>query len=66
MIPRAAIQAAISSRIDGILDDLVAAGDPLDAHPLEVDGEAIRYLEEILTHLTMRWVQRRGVKIRDI
>ena len=61
MIPRSAIRHAID--IQRILDRLVAAGGPLDAHPLQIDGNELRELEADLAHITLRWVERQGVKV---
>ena len=49
--------------VQRIIDRLVDAGEPLDSHPLQVDGSEIKSLEDGLTHLTMRWCQHRGIKI---
>lgn len=62
MIPRSAIRHAVD--VDRLIDRLVAAGEPLDAHPIQVDGDEIRRLEAELDHLTYRWLQSRGVEVR--
>lgn len=58
---------AIKSSVDvhRIVDRLVDSGSPLDSHPIQVSGEEIAYLDESLCHLTMRWLQRRGVVITE-
>ena len=61
MIAREDIRRAVD--IQGLIDRLVAAGGPLDAHPLQVDGNAHRELEADLAHITLRWVERQGVKV---
>lgn len=61
MISREAIRDAVD--VQGIVDRLVDAGEPLDSHPIQVNGEEIAYLEAILCHMTMRWLQRRGVRV---
>ena len=61
MISRDDIRSAVD--IQGILDRLVAAGGPLDAHPLQIDGNELRELEADLAHIALRWVERQGVKV---
>lgn len=56
-------QVRLAIDIDHIIDRLVESGDPLDSHPLQVSGEEISWLEQVLTHLTMRWLQRRGITV---
>ena len=58
-------QIRVAVAVDGIIDRLVeASDDPLDSHPLQVSGEEITWLEDCLSHLLLRWCQRRGVVIR--
>lgn len=61
MISRDAIRQAVD--VQRIIDGLVASAGPLDAHPLQVDGNAHRELEADLAHIVLRWVQQQGVKV---
>lgn len=62
MIHRASIRQAVD--VQRILDRLLdSSTDPLDAHPIQVDGEEIAWLDEMICHMVLRWLQRRGVKI---
>lgn len=61
MIHRASIRHAID--VQRVIDRLLDHADPLDAHPIQVSGEEIAWLDEMLCHMVMRWLQRRGVKV---
>ncbi len=63
MIAREEIRKAVD--VQSILDRLVASAGPLDAHPLQIDGDALRELEADLSHVTPRWVQKQGVMVSD-
>lgn len=61
MISRAAIRPAVD--VQGVVDRLVDAGDPIDSHPLQVDGLEIRRLEDELAAVLERWLVSRKIEI---
>lgn len=62
MIERSAIREAVDVQV--LLDRLVASAGPLDAHPLQVDGNAHRELEQDLVAVIERWVRDQGVLVK--